>query len=41
MTSFRINEHLPVNEKYTGKKLTKEVLGDELEGYFISSKTIN
>ena len=35
MTDYR------VNGKYTGQKTTKEVLGNELEGYFISIKAIN
>ena len=30
----------PDNEKYTGQKPTNEVFGDQLEGGFISNKTI-
>ena len=35
MTDYR------VNGKYTGQKTTKEVLSNELEGYFISIKAVN
>ena len=30
----------PVNEKYTGQKPTKEVLGNKIKGYFIPNKYI-